>query len=112
MNNWRGEDLVGSLRRLRDGDPERIGHCWAKGRLRVGDLVLFAHLSGDCFYTCYLVDEAPFLRAPDLSQPLTGLKRIPVSFGMYASGSAVKITEQTYHLLMADQLVELPRLVD
>ena len=83
---------------------DRVGDCWAAGRLKPGDIVLCDELSGDCFYDWYLVDYRDFENAKGVHMRL-----VPYPFGAYAM-AAKKLegfTERDYHLLMAGREVEV-----
>lgn len=83
---------------------DRVGSCWADGRLKPGDVVLCDELSGDCFYDFYLVDFTDFDNCQGVHMRL-----IPYKFGAYAM-AAKKLSGMTtrdYHMLMSGEQVEV-----
>lgn len=55
--SWRRDGAVfGRVFRLRHADLDRVGHCWMRGRLREGDLVMPVKPSGDCFFDYELLE--------------------------------------------------------
>lgn len=85
-------------------ETDKIGHCWAKGRLRPGDIVLCDKLTGDNFYDFYLVDFEDFSNREGVHMRL-----IPYPFGAYAMpATELKgFTERDYHLLRAGEKIEV-----
>ncbi len=83
---------------------DRVGNCWAEGRLRPGDIVLCDELSGDCFYDFYLVDFTDFTNRRGVHMRL-----IPYPFGAYAMNATelIGFTERDYHLLKDGEQVEV-----
>ena len=84
MNNrsWGGDAKIQGIYRLRSQDLDRVGSSvWTKGRLLVDDLVLCVALSGDCFYTYYLIHYINYSNHKGLS-----MKLVPMSFGAYQMG--------------------------
>ena len=83
---------------------DRVGHCWAAGRLKPGDILLCDELSGDCFYEWYLVDYAKYGNRKGVH-----MRVVPYRFGAYAM-RAVPLTGFTlrdYSLLLAGEEVEV-----
>jgi hypothetical protein len=55
---WRGGAQIGVLYRvMTDADCARVGLCWMKGRLRIGDYALCLEHAGDCFYEYMLIER-------------------------------------------------------
>ena len=93
-----------SLRQLLHIEGDRVGHCWAAGRLKPGDILLCDELSGDCFYDWYLVDYTNYQNEKGVHMQL-----VPYKFGAYAM-SAKKLggfTTRDYGHLLAGQQVEV-----
>lgn len=83
---------------------DRVGNCWAAGRLRPGDIILCDELAGDCFYNFYLIDYTNYQNRDGVHMRL-----VPYKFGAYAM-SAKKLegfTMQNYGLLLGGQEVEV-----
>jgi hypothetical protein len=83
---------------------DRVGHCWAAGRLKPGDIILIDELSGDCFYDRYMIDHTDFSNREGVHMRL-----IPYRFGMYAMKATPLdgMTDRDYHLLRAGEQVEV-----
>lgn len=83
---------------------DRVGSCWAKGRLKVGDILLCDELSGDCFYNWYLMDYIKYANHEGVTMSV-----VPHRFGAYAmNGVMLKgFTTRDYGLLIAGQKVEV-----
>jgi hypothetical protein len=98
MRDWGGSAVPGVLYRVRhEADTQRVGHCWMRGRLKAGDLVLCMAHAGDHFYDYILVEEYA-----------NGLKGLPNSrFGAYQLGERDKIelTAREFHLLAAGEFI-------
>ena len=86
------------------GDP--VGTNWAKGRLKPGDILLCEELSGDCFYTWYLLGYTHYTDNQDVH---VRLELVPHTFGAYAmkAHKLTGFTERDYHLLLAGEKVEV-----
>jgi len=99
--DWRGALGEGLIVRLDEphGFEHRLGHTWARGRLREGDLLLCLEQSGDCFHDWLLLDHSVGT-AGDEREPTLFLRTVPAPLGAYTMGRAV-------HRLTADQLREL-----
>lgn len=83
---------------------DRVGHCWAAGRLKPGDIILCDELAGDCFYNFYLIDYTDYQNRDGVHMRL-----IPYKFGAYAM-AAKKLdgfTIRDYGLLLGGQEVEV-----
>ncbi len=94
---WRGEAVVRGIYRLGKNCPERVGNCWAKGRLREGDLLLCEEHSGDCFYNYWLIDAPATNVNGDRVCTL-----IPEKIGAYTLGQMVtRLSSRDFHLLLA-----------
>jgi len=80
---------VGDVMRLDEpGFDARIGHCWAKGRLKQGDLIVAVAHSGDGFFDYVLVHELPFLGCMTLEP-------VGKPFGAYTIGRKVASLSQS-----------------
>src|SRR4051812_48444122 len=56
QREWRKNSVViGRVYVVADHDLGRVGECWMRGRLLVGDLIVALRHSGDCFYDYQLV---------------------------------------------------------
>lgn len=83
---------------------DRVGDCWAKGRLKPGDILLCDELTGDCFYNWYLIDYTNFSNKEGVH-----MKLVPYPFGAYSMES-IKLegfTQRDYGLLLAGERVEV-----
>src|SRR3989338_5054520 len=76
---WRNPMKTKTLYLLGPESLDRVGDCWARGRLRPGDIVLCDELAGDCFYDWYLVDFTKYS-----NQKGVDMRLIPYAFGAYA----------------------------
>ncbi len=83
---------------------DRVGHYWAKGRLKPGDIVLCDRLAGDCFYDFYLVDFTKYENRQGVHMCL-----VMHPFGAYAMNAEelVGLTENDYFRLRAGEEVEV-----
>ena len=83
---------------------DRVGSCWARGRLKPGDIVLCDKLSGDCFYDFYLIDFTKYSKRKGVHMRL-----IPYPFGAYAMNATELrgLTARDYHLLRGGEQVEV-----
>jgi hypothetical protein len=93
-----------SRRQLRHIEGDTVGHCWAAGRLKPGDILLCDALSGDGFYDWYLIDYTNYANRPGVQMQL-----VPYKFGAYAM-PAKKLdgfTTRDYGLLLAGLQVEV-----
>lgn len=97
MSNWRGGAIEGALYRIGADDLDRVGSCWMKGRLKIGDLVLCIKHSGGCFYDYILVTE--------YANP--SIQGIPGSmFGAYTLGKKeAELNYKDFHLVAAGESV-------
>jgi hypothetical protein len=102
--DWRGALGDGLIVRLDDphGFEHRLGHTWARGRLREGDLLLCLEQAGDCFHNWLLLDHRTgTMSGPDGERiPALFLKSVPAPLGAYTMGRSI-------HRLSQDQLREL-----
>lgn len=59
-SKWRANGVeAGDIVRLDDGEFEsRLGHGWARGRLKHGDVLIALEHGGDCFFYYQLVDAS------------------------------------------------------
>jgi hypothetical protein len=106
MSNWRlGGVAPGQLFVVHAQDFGRVGHCWMKGRLKDGDLIMSIGLSGDCFWTYCLVENH--------STNMYGRQQYRLikesSFGAYTIGElyGFQPTDREAHLLQAGEYVTL-----
>jgi len=93
-----------SIREFQHIVSDRVGHCWAAGRLRPGDILLCDELSGDYFYNWYLVHYTKSANRKGVHMRL-----VPHKFGAYWM-QATKLdgfTVRDYGLLVAGQEVEV-----
>ena len=93
-----------SVREYQHIRSDRVGHCWAAGRLKPGDIILVDELAGDFFYNCYLIDYTNYDNCPGVHMRL-----VPYKFGAYHM-HATKLegfTIQDYELLLGGQEVEV-----
>ena len=93
-----------SIRTVQHIVSDSVGHCWAAGRLKPGDILLCDELSGDCFYYWYLVDYTKYQNHKGVDMCL-----VPYKFGAYAM-HATKLegfTTRDYGLLLAGKEVEV-----
>lgn len=94
MGNWRDGGVdVGDIFVLDGPFEHRLGHGWAKGRLKQGDILVAISHSGDCFHDYLLLDAT---RGTQHGKPTLFLKPISTPFGAYALGKPVA------HLQMKD----------
>lgn len=100
VGNWRGGNSIGSAYLIKRQDVDRVGNCWMKGRLRVGDVVLCKQHSGDCFYDYILLEI--------FGNGVRGLGQ--VNFGSYTFSTELKWkpTEREFHLLCAGESLTVP----
>jgi len=102
--DWRGALGDGLIVRLDEpyGFEHRLGHTWARGRLREGDLLLCLEQAGDCFHNWLLLDHSVgTAHGPDGERtPTLFLRTVPAPLGAYTMGRAI-------HRLTDDQLQEL-----
>ena len=97
LRNWRDGGDIGSVYVLDEHALSRVGDCWLKDRLKVGDVVLCVALSGDCFNNYVL-----------LRIFYNGLMIIPESkFGAYVfSGKTVwQPSKKEFCLLLAEEFL-------
>lgn len=81
INGWGGNLAQGNLILVTsEEDCQRVGNCWMKGRLRVGDVIMVIEHSGDCFYDFCLVEVYS-----NSIKALTGTQ-----FGAYSLGKPLK----------------------
>lgn len=94
------EGYLRHLFRLGDPDEVRIGHCFMRGRLRRGDLVLCLKHSGDCFQDYFAVEQCG-----------GSLKGLPgIRFGSYGVDGAEdlgRLSERNAALLLAGERVQI-----
>lgn len=85
MRKWNAGNFVGRIYKLDATDMTRVGDCWMRGRLKVGDLALCIHQSGDCFFNYILLEST-----------LNSIRGIPQSkFGSYCFGGEMMDWEPT-----------------
>jgi hypothetical protein len=97
MNGWGVGNSIGKLYILDENDLSRVGDCWMKGRLHVGDVVLCTAHSGDCFNDYVLIRSFH-----------NGLEAIlGATFGAYVFGTELdwQPSDKEYHLLLAGGMV-------
>jgi hypothetical protein len=106
---WRdGGHYPGLLLELGERDFDRVGNCWLKSRLLVGDLALCLRHSGDAFWTYCLVNNRFTLVSDGKSGP--GYQAIlPAEFSAYVLGTPWKHqpNAREAHLLMAGEKIRL-----
>jgi len=90
MRSWHDNGVaVGDLFRLDDGDYDhRIGNCWAKGRLKHGDILVALRHSGDCFFNYLLLEHSKGIGGPDRT-PKLWLKPVTMEIGAYTLGRPI-----------------------
>lgn len=112
MNDWRtDEHYPGLLLVIAEKDFSRVGNCWMKGRLKVGDLILCMKHAGDCFWK-YAIVENHFTLASTGRQ---GYLLVAASaFGAYTLGTPYEFqpTTREFHLLMAGETISLDSQAD
>jgi len=105
--NWRdGGHYQGLIVRIGPDDLDRVGSCWMKGRLLVGDLAMAISGSGDCFWNYQLVQNNAYLGRSGKK----GFRLIPESqFGAYVLGTPLEFqpTNRERHLLLAGEHITL-----
>jgi hypothetical protein len=87
----------GRLYILATEDLSRVGNCWMKGRLKVGDVILCIDHGGDYFNDYLLMDvRDSFIRAIVASE-----------FGAYMLGTKLhwRPTKREFHLLCAGESI-------
>lgn len=100
---WGGGAVIRGIYRLGKDCPERVGSCWAKGRLREGDLLLCEQHAGDCFYNYWLIDA----RSVNINGDLV-CKLVLECIGAYTLGKIVTtLSSRDYHLLLAGETVDI-----
>lgn len=95
---WGESNSLGQIYEIIEEDFHRVGDCWMKNRLLVGDLVLCHKHSGDHFYD-YIV----------LKKFDNGLRGICQSdFGAYSfhKESNITLAARDFHLLMAGEFIK------
>jgi hypothetical protein len=97
---WGGGAEIGVLYRvMTEADCERVGNCFMKGRLRVGDYALCLKHAGDCFYDYMLVERIA-----------NGWRGYPqATFGAYVFGDTFPdchLSSREYHLLAAGEFIQ------
>jgi hypothetical protein len=117
VGRWRtGGVQVNAVYRVSKKDLGRVGNCWMKGRLLVGDLVMPLEHAGDCFYTYQLLEGGNTRGETTVNVKGEHSYRIceGVTFGAYAMGTL--IAEQPnireYHLLMVGQPTSFSERID
>lgn len=100
---WNGSAKIGTIYKLNERDGDRVGNCWAKGRLLEGDYLLCIDKSGDCFYD-YLLLEVTNYANRDGSQ----LKAVMQKLGAYQIGvEMAHLDEDEFQQLLAGEKVDL-----
>jgi len=87
MGNWRDGGVdIGDLFVLNGEFEHRLGHGWARGRLKQGDVLVAIRHSGDCFHDYLLLDPSKIV-----SGGKTMLRLVPVAtpFGSYTLGDPI-----------------------
>jgi hypothetical protein len=104
MREWGTSGLsTGDLLRLDDGPFEhRLGHTWARGRLKQGDLIVAVQHAGDHFFNFLLLEQRIG------SQDMT-LEAIGKPFGAYVMGRIVGgISKEEVEALLAGDEITIP----
>jgi len=85
MGMWRTNGIeVGDLVKLDEGEfNQRVGHCWAQGRLRAGDVLVATGHAGDCFFNWLLLKASPNAMKDATT---LHLEPVPAPFGAYTLG--------------------------
>lgn len=98
---------TGDIVRLDTGDFEgRLGHCWARGRLKQGDLIVAVQHAGDYFFDYLLVDHTAVV---DGGKPTLRLSPVPLTFGAYTLGRVVgRLGDDDLQALLATKVVVIP----
>jgi hypothetical protein len=84
---WHGNANIGQLYKITDAaDLSRVGNCWAKGRLKIGDVIQCVRKAGDSFYEYLLLDVVDYANRK-------GLDLTPIAtFGAYQIGDRLEGT--------------------
>ncbi|MDH7971302.1 hypothetical protein QH494_03840 [Sphingomonas sp. AR_OL41] len=107
MNTWRtGAVDIGDMRILDGEFEQRLSHsCWARGRLKKGDIVVAVSHSGDCFHHYLLLQHAA---GTSDGKPTLFLTPVPAPFGAYTMGSHLgSLDKAQLGTLMAGQSIQI-----
>lgn len=101
---WNGSAKIGTIYMLADPkDPNRIGNCWAQGRVFYGDYILCVDKAGDCFYNYVLLERAKY--AYNEADHYTAVSR---EFGAYQIGDAVcALTDEQFTAILAGEKISV-----
>ncbi len=106
IGKWRtgdhGPGLVLEIQTY-DVERDRVGHCWMKGRLRAGDIIMCMQHAGDCFWQYAILECVA-------TYPGHKYRLVREStFGAYTLGAptAWQPSEQDFHNLMAGNSVTI-----
>lgn len=93
---------------VRQEDLGRVGNCWMKGRLKVGDIIMCISHSGDCFWNYMLLEH---MGMDGFKKPAANVYRLieGAKFGAYSLGapSLLQPTTREMHLLLAGESVSV-----
>lgn len=104
---WGGNAQIGKAYIVRPVDLGRVGYCWMRGRLKVGDIVLPLRHSGDCFYDYVLAEGGDWLTLGKNPNVPAFRRIVQDTFGAYQIGDLLSVqpTDREWHLLMAGETV-------
>lgn len=111
-NRWgSGGVEMGDVVRLEGGDYQsRLGHTWAKGRLKRGDLAVVMRHSGDHFFDYMLLDHCP-VKQHENGVLVDAIRLDPVTkrFGSYTIGRTVfRLTTDQMAMVIAGESFTIP----
>lgn len=68
---WRMNQKIGSIYKITPDDLNRVGNCWAEGRLKSGDLLLCVNYAGDCYCDYVLIAEKVYSDGTKIKKMVT-----------------------------------------
>ena len=94
---WGGGAEIGAVYVLKSKfDLERVGNCWADGKLKIGDRLLCIEKSGDCFYNYRLIETRK--NKTRLIKPMIGAYQLGKKVGR-------TLSNRKFHLLLAGETI-------
>lgn len=106
MREWRGSEIkMGDMFRLTGEFESRLGHGWARGRLKLGDIIVALEHAGDCFHKYILLDHSEIM--------VNGVKKLRLEpihepFGAYMVGESMgSLDRAKFGLILAGQTVDI-----
>jgi len=106
-----GGVTVGDVVRFEGGDYQsRLGHTWAKGRLKRGDLAVVMQHGGDHFFYYVLLDHSP-VKKHENGVLVDALRLEPITkpFGSYTTGRTIfRMTTEQMEKVAAGEDFTIP----